>query len=154
MNITFYKNMSDKRKLNKALTRVGNPISCSVKDPCSLLRPVITITKNALPSWNRVNYAYIDDFDRYYFMGTPQMDTAGRLTVELEVDAISSNKAAILGVKCVIARSETLYNKMIVDEKAPVRATRAIRYVPIGALPQTECFILTADGGKIGEDNT
>lgn len=130
----------------------GVPIQCSVKEPCNLLNPVITITKSDLQGWNRVNYAYIDEFDRYYFMGSPQMDTAGRLTVQLTIDPLMSNKAAILGVKCVIMRSETVYNKMIRDDKAPVRASRAIRYVKVGSFPQSECYVLTADGGKIGEE--
>ena len=152
MFITFYKNSSDRLVLNKRLSMAGVPIQCSVKEPCNLLNPVITITKSDLQGWNRVNYAYIDEFDRYYFMGSPQMDTAGRLTVQLTIDPLMSNKAAILGVKCVIMRSETVYNKMIRDDKAPVRASRAIRYVKVGSFPQSECYVLTADGGKIGEE--
>lgn len=151
MFVTFYKNSSDKLVLNKRLSIVGLPVQCQVKDPCTLTRPIITITKSALKGWERVNYAYIDEFDRYYFMGTPTMDTAGRLTVELTVDPLMSNKAAILGVKCVIMRSETVYNKMIRDDKAPVRASRAIQYKEIGTFPSSECYVITCDGGKRGE---
>lgn len=150
MFVTFYRNYSDRLVLNKRLSMVGTPIQCSIKEPCTLIKPVITITKSSLKDWNRVNYAYIDDFDRYYFMGTPQMDTAGRLTIELDIDPIMSNKAAILGVKCVVMRSETVYNKMIKDDKAPVRASRAIKYVEVGSFPNNPCYVLTADGGQMG----
>lgn len=154
MFVTFYQNKSDKRTLNKQIQLVGVPIQCSVKMPCDMLNPTITITKSSLNSWNRVNYAYIDTFDRYYYMGVPTMTTGGILEIKLTVDPLMSNKAAILGVNCVILRSETLYNKMIVDDKAPVRSSRAMRYVEIGTLPSTECYVITTDGGQIGEETS
>lgn len=149
MFVTFYQNRSDKRALNKQLQIVGVPMTCNVKTPCDMLSPVITITKTSLAGWNRINYAYIDVFDRYYYMDAPTLETAGILEISLTVDPLMSNKASILGVNCMVLRSETLYNRMIVDDRAPVRSTRAIRYVPIGVIPTNNCYVITCDGGEV-----
>lgn len=152
MNVTFYRNMSDKKTLNKSISRIGS-VECSVKEPCSLLTPFITMYKADLSGWNRANYAYIAEFDRYYFMGQPTITTSGRLEIQLEVDPLMSNRAGILGISCIIERSETVYNKMIIDQLAPIRANRAIRYISVGGLPATSCYCLTCDGGaeQMGE---
>lgn len=149
MEVTFYTNASDKRTLNKSISKIRT-IQCSIKDPCTLLAPSISLLKDDLPEWNRCNYAYINEFDRYYFMGQPRLDTAGRLNVDLSIDPLMSNRAAILGISCIIERSETVYNKMIKDELAPVRSARAIRYVRVGAMPSESYYYITCDGGVDG----
>lgn len=146
MQVIFYRNMSDKRTLNKSISRVAE-VNCSVKEPCDLLRPYLTMYKADLAGWNRVNYAYIAEFDRYYYMGQPTVTTSGRLEVQLTVDPLMSNRAGILGISCIVERSETVYNKMIKDELAPIRASRAIRYISVGGLPSTSCYCITCDGG-------
>lgn len=152
MIVSFYRNMSDKKTLNKSISKIKD-VECNIKEPCSLLRPFVTMLKSELPGWNRANYAYIAEFDRYYYMGQPTITTAGRLEVQLEVDPLMSNKAGILGITCIIERSESVYNKMIKDELAPIRANRAIRYINVGQLPASSCYCITCDGGaeEIGQ---
>ncbi|MBR2152208.1 MAG: hypothetical protein IJ944_02840, partial [Clostridia bacterium] len=64
MQITLYINSSEKNKIGKTLA-VVDVLSGSVKQPCSITHPEILIEYSNPINFN---YAYIDAYDRYYFV--------------------------------------------------------------------------------------
>ena len=64
MDIKLYYNTSDNKTIRKNLINEFS-LTGTLRDSCSLIEPVINIeSSNVL----RFNYAYIPDFQRYYFV--------------------------------------------------------------------------------------
>lgn len=149
MQVTFYYNTSDRRKLRKSLTEITT-VQCWIKDDCSLRRPTIRIERSALTSFKDVNYMYIDTFGRYYFISDDVATVGDFLFITAEdVDPLMSNVSPILGIQCVILRQEFKFNKYYVDDNFPVRQTRTYIWKKVGELPHIRSNILTVDGGKL-----
>lgn len=147
MEVTFYRNNSDNRTVNKSLTTIKT-IGCWIKDDCSMLNPTIKISRDALPSFANVNYMYIDTFGRYYNISPSSMVMVGDF-VEItgEVDPLYSNANAIRNVSCVVLRQENKYNKYYQDTELPIRAEKTFIYKKVGSLPDVKTNVLTVDGG-------
>ena len=98
MEIKFYNNMSDNRCIRKKLLSEFT-VSGTLRDSCSIMYPVITIeSSNVL----RYNYAYIPEFQRYYFIKNITSFRKNLWTVEFEVDPLMSFKADILALSVVV----------------------------------------------------
>lgn len=91
MKIIFYKNFSEDAMVQK---QIAEPIQIegSIRDEAvSIMRPVITV-KADLRLFN-YNYAYIPDFNRYYFFSEPPIiDRTGIYTINLSEDVLMSLK--------------------------------------------------------------
>lgn len=112
MNVTFYNTNSDTRKLRKNLSS-AIPISYVLKNNDSLLNPIIVI--DSISDFSKINYAWIEDYKRYYFVTDIQPITGGRLQVTLRVDPLMSHADAIASTQAIIDRSSSYGNDYIVD---------------------------------------
>ena len=65
MTLKLYKNYSDKIVVDKSITQIGQDISGTLREDCSIIDPVIAIEGLSDLS---VNYAYITEFGRYYYI--------------------------------------------------------------------------------------
>lgn len=92
--------------------------SCNLKDSCSIEQPVIEL--NVKPS-NWFNYAYISDFDRYYYVGDWNY-FRGIWSAELNVDVLASFKTQIGNSSKYILRSSHTYDKEIKDTLYPLKS--------------------------------
>lgn len=103
MEIKFYNNMSDNRCIRKKLLSEFT-VSGTLRDSCSIMYPVITIeSSNVL----RYNYAYIPEFQRYYFIKNITSFRKNLWTVEFEVDPLMSFKADILALSVVVDKQSS-----------------------------------------------
>lgn len=93
----------------------GTSYSCSMKTVSSLLSPVIDIadTKQtgAIPLFN---YAYIADFDRYYFIDDVSW-SQGIWSLSMHVDVLASFKEDIENSRQYVIRSASRSNPYIPD---------------------------------------
>lgn len=146
-NVDLYYNSSDKHELNKALTVVASGVACDLKAPVDAVRPVITIA--ASDAYGRVNYAYIAEFGRYYYV-TPVVKNNQVITYELKSDALMSFKTGIKASPAVIARNPWQYDKYLPDNKLPVesRTVKGTIKFPNSHFSGTNnSYILTTIGG-------
>ena len=90
MNITLYKNSSDKRCMNKKITAVSTLIG-NLKDACSIINPSIIIETDDID----FNYMYIKEFNRYYFVNDITIIRNKLIQVDGTVDVLMSNKDII-----------------------------------------------------------
>lgn len=99
------------------------PTQCKLKSPCSVLKPVleIKISPANQSSWVSANYAYIPDFNRYYFI-TSTVLNGNIVELSLVVDHLASWKAAITGSTQYVLRSSSSYNGTIKDSRYPIKA--------------------------------
>ena len=103
MEIRLYNNVSDNRTIRKELLNEFS-LSGTLRDSCSLVAPVINIeSSNVL----RFNYAYIPDFQRYYFVKEIINLRKNIWTLELEVDPLMSFKGDILALQVVVDKQSS-----------------------------------------------
>lgn len=103
MEIRLYNNVSDNRTIRKKLLNEFS-LTGTLRDSCSLIEPVINIeSSNVL----RFNYAYIPDFQRYYFVKEITNLRKNIWTLELEVDPLMSFKGDILALQVVVDKQSS-----------------------------------------------
>ena len=128
MTIKLYNNYSDNNVLDKSITQVGSDITGTLREDCSVINPVIAI--EGLTDLT-VNYAYITEFGRYYFINN--IVCKGKLyELQMHVDVLKTYASGIRGNNAVIARQQNEYNLYLQDG---VFKTEAIPHYEIRKFP-------------------
>lgn len=112
MQIDFYKNTVPKNRLYRNLT--GHLIAQGhLIDPCDVLNPVIKMAYNAYHV--NINYCYIADFGRYYFIEDYVIE-GDTITLHMHVDVLYTYRNTILQSQCVALRSSSHGNLYLKDD--------------------------------------
>lgn len=85
-----------------------------LKDGCSLMDPVILIASDTAPTG--INYAYIAEFGRYYFIKNIDAYRTGLWSIDMHCDVLKTYSAAILSSPAVVARSSSNFNMLMNDD--------------------------------------
>ena len=123
MNINLYK-FSKRANSTKRPTGTGTQYACYLKEPTSVVSPVIIIetTGNVFPDYN---YAYIAAFGRYYFISDIVSD--GNLwELSLTTDVLATYKTEIGNTDLYILRSASNSNGKVLDMLYPALADYTI----------------------------
>lgn len=128
-------------------------IDCNLKLPCSILSPTLEISKDRIGDIANFNYAYIPEFHRYYFLTEPVADLGGVAKLSFNVDPLTSNANAILGLRCQVERQQYNYNMDLPDSDIPVMAKRNLTYrnfasTPFTSNPSGRHYTLTVSGSS------
>lgn len=145
MDITLYVNNSEKNKINKTLTQ-PLPLSGTLRDETSIINPVINFEHENLAGYN---YAYIPDFNRYYFISEITSVRTGLWRVSMSVDVLESFKTQIMNVPVILSDSENDHGDMYLNGDVWVSKTKEttnIKSFPSG-LSDDGYFILITAGG-------
>lgn len=112
MTITLYTNKSDKNVMDKSITKIKDRTG-TLRNDCSVIDPVIAL-EDIGSDITAVNYAYIAEFGRYYFINN--IICKGNLfELEMHVDVLMTYKEGIRSNYGVIARNEKTYNLYLQD---------------------------------------
>lgn len=113
MNITLYKYTGEHDNATKInyLTNAFS-ISGTLREESNVIHPIITFKASFNPQ--NYNYAYIEEFERYYFITNITYIRNDLVRLDFEVDVLYTfwNKAVIEGV---VERNENEYNAFIND---------------------------------------
>lgn len=94
---------------------VGTTFTCAVKSAASVLGPVVDIkVENNNRNIAFYNYAYIEDFKRYYFI-IDIVYNEGIWTLSLACDLLATYRSDIISSKQYVIRSANKFNPDIVD---------------------------------------
>ena len=142
--ITLYKNSSADNVINKSISEVAS-YNINIKASCSIMMPTIVLDDSAALS---CNYAYIDTFQRYYFIKTVDVQPGGLCVLQLKEDVLYTYKDSIKKLTAIISRQENLYNLYLPDSEFKVLAYNNKKTVPFSS-PFTKDlqFVLTVNGG-------
>lgn len=124
MKVNFY-NLSKRVNSTKRPTGTGTEYDCVLKEDTSILNPVLTITIGnitSVPSWN---YAYVQDFGRYYHI-TDITSDGWHWHVSMSVDVMASYKTEIGSADLYMLRSTAAYDGNIYDNYYPVTARHTV----------------------------
>lgn len=149
MIITLYKSPGERNLLNRSLTTVKTMSTIEATDELSIETPTILIDRD--DSIIGFDYAYIQEFNRYYFLTGLNIVNGNQFRLELTVDPLMSFRSQILASQCIAKRSTSNINPEIEDNQVVFKAApkRINRKMSIGFSPSSSggCYILTL-GGK------
>lgn len=118
-NITFMNNQEELNKITKRPTSVM-VLSGHLREETDIVNPVINIEYDG--TLTNVNYMWIPEFHRYYFITKIESVRTGLWRVYAHCDVLKTYAEGILGTPCVVARNEKQYNLMLNDSYFKVYA--------------------------------
>lgn len=117
---------------------------CSFKKPTSARNPVVELATNI----HSYDYAYIDEFNRYYYVTDVVSLHNGLTQYVLACDAMASHKTEIGSTPARIAFSSTGYDILLPDQRVGVSLDKQITAVGTPTLFSTSgCYVLTTFNG-------
>lgn len=123
-----------------------------LKEECSLMDPVILIASDTAPTG--VNYAYIADFGRHYFIKNIEAYRTGLWSVEMHCDVLKTYSAAILSSPAVVARSSSNFNMLMNDDHYYTQENPHIftKAFPSGFDTSADSYILALIGQAVASE--
>jgi hypothetical protein len=120
MNVNFY---TFAKKKNSTARPSSNPTTyaCIVKEGCSVMAPAIGLDIGRLTSPSQYNYAYISDFNRYYYIEDWYWEK-GLWWATMSVDILASFKTIILQNTAYVSRASKTYDGLIMDSLYPSKS--------------------------------
>ena len=115
MNITLYQSTAEKNRLNKAdYLTVQATYSGTLREDCSVITPSVEVQSIGLPQGN---YAYILEFNRYYFIREIVATNNGLWRLSLEVDVLYTYNAQIRTQTAQLSRYRYSDTNVLYDNK-------------------------------------
>ena len=149
MEFTLMYTDSPNNMLEKNYTTLGG-YSGTMRAAISALRPVIDVEiEDATTTVMSANYAYIQTFDRFYFIRNKTALNNKLWRFELEVDVLMSFRQEIGQLEVIVERQTNNYDMYLPDPKIPVDCRKAISYRKFGkspfGLPTLSMIVLGGD---------
>lgn len=111
MTINLFTNTSPSNYVDKAITPVVS-LEGTLREPTSIIDPIIVIQRDSPVGFN---YAYIPDFNRYYFVKEVVSVNNSLISVAMHIDVLMTFKTAIRGMDAIIKRQENKWNLYLDD---------------------------------------
>ena len=148
ITLTLYNNSSGQNVVYKSYSQKGNAMTGQLIENLNMENVIIHIPY--FSDYASVNYAYIPEFKRYYYV-TVEVMKGGRLKLTMKSDALSSFWASFNRSQCIAKRSTSNYNSQIKDDVIAFKSQPKIirRKTSSAFTPSSSggCYILTI-GGK------
>ena len=103
MEIKLYITEDSDTVMNKDLTLIAT-FDIQMRDTQNVSAPILILGEIAGVDLKTVNYAYIDEFKRYYFIRTITVGQNNIYTLAMECDVIETYKEDILNSSALISR--------------------------------------------------
>lgn len=149
MNIDLMYNYSENNCINKVIATIDSVTDAVIKGDISVEKPTIILKYDGNIRGN-INYLYIPEFNRYYFISDIVNLTGNRYEVMCEVDVLESFKFFILSLNCIIDKqqNDNMVDKYINDGSwiaTQKEFTRIIEFA--NGFNETGEYILICAGG-------
>ena len=151
MIIKLYYNSSADNVVNKDITEVAE-LSGDLRESVDLLTPELTIeNNNNILTSQTVNYLYIPEFNRYYFIRDIKFESGKLFVVKCDVDVLYTYRDEIKQQKAVIARQENKANLNIQDGNLIVENYPYVQTInfPTGFNPSNYEYVLICSGNNV-----
>lgn len=138
-NINLY-TLNKRDNSTKRPTGSGAVFSCLIKSESSILTPTVEVTKNPI----NYNYAYIDVFNRYYYI-TDIVFNEGIWLLYLRCDVLATYKNTIGSTQLYVLRSSAQSNGDIIDSMYTTKSNTIVSKTDIVKLHNA----IPGQGGSI-----
>lgn len=116
MTVKLFNNKSDKRNLIKNIREIKT-VSATAKGDISVVSPVLMLNYTDMSD---VNYCYISELKRYYYIKNFTYLTGKRIQVNLEIDVLMSYADEIKSLKVNVLRYSGIRPTYISDGRIPL----------------------------------
>ena len=113
--------LSKRDNSTKRPTGNGREYSCIIKSGSGILHPTISLDLGKVNDPSQYNYAYIPNFDRYYFIEEWYFERA-LWTASLKVDVLATYKTEIGNSNLYVMRCASEHNGDIIDTLYPAKS--------------------------------
>ena len=113
--------LSKRDNSTKRPTGTGTQFNCIIKTGSGILHPTITLDLGKTNDPSQYNYAYIPNFDRYYFIEEWYFDRA-LWTATLKVDVLATYKTEIGNSNLYVMRCASAHDGNIIDTLYPAKS--------------------------------
>lgn len=114
MKLKLYNNLSDKIVVDKNITQLGSTLNGTLRENCSVIDPIIKVEGIVGSNLTKCNYAYIEEFGRYYYV-TNIVCVGNLFELHMHVDVLMTYRGSIRSNSAVVSRQEKLYNLYLQD---------------------------------------
>ena len=125
MNVILYNNKSDKRQLVKNITEIKT-LSATAKGDINIISPTLIIHNTDMTN---INYCYITELKRYYFLTNYTYITGQRIELHCNVDVLMSYADEIKRLKVNVLRYEKIHPSYITDSRIPLFSSTKQRVI-------------------------
>lgn len=105
ITMSLYQVKDDLNVMGKTIPAATSTHTIKLKDGCSIDKPVVTFSANA-SALAPLNYAYIDTFQRYYYIVDRKSLVNGVMELTLESDPLQSFMQEIKAAPATITRQQ------------------------------------------------
>lgn len=144
MEVIFYYNASDDRKINKELIE-GVTLEGALRDEANIMSPVIRFKSR---EFMRFNYCYIPEFQRYYSISEISAFRDGIWDVTMNVDVLMSFRSDILKLNTIVDKqSDDVNGDEYIDDASLVTDNLMFSTVynyEVGFNDEPEYILITA----------
>ena len=153
MILQIFNNSSEPNKVQKEIEQLYDLTGTLRDGRATVQRPIIRIAGNYESNLAKMNYAYIPDFERYYYIDEIQLVRNSLYDLFLRVDVLMSFKDSFLPLTAYIESQEDEANLYLRNMRVPLVVQPIIEQIPIDMTftPNNPSVIL-ATVGKIGGD--
>lgn len=148
LHLSVLTTRTDKRYLVKTSNEITTR-EVRLKSGSSIVNPILIMKKLSDLHIREFNYAFIKEYQRYYFVNDITEMNGDLISVSLHVDVLSSFANDIKGLRCLIIRQENLNNPYFVDEEVMTRVKRIREKKNIGVIGEnvTNYYLTVNNGG-------
>ena len=156
MQIKFGYTFNDRRKLTKNVNW-SESFSCKPYSDYNISAPNLLIV-NATGAIANNNYAYIADYQRYYYVDSVTVGRNGMYIVQLSIDVLMTYADGIKNINATISRQENVGINDIVDSLLPLQNRKELAVIEFessefniaNANTSSYNFVLNVAGGGKG----
>lgn len=144
MIIELYTNNSERIAVNKELTSVKT-LTGTLRGECSITAPIIQCS-GGLEEYTSVNYAYISDFKRYYYVSEIKSIRNNIVELTMTCDVLMSFKTEFLTQSAIIKRQADNWNLYIDDGSFKAQQNSRVQVKAFPNAIEGESFVLVLAG--------
>lgn len=127
ITMSLYQVTDDPKVMGKTLGTAVSTHTITLKDGCSIDRPVVSFSAQAA-ALAPLNYAYIDTFQRYYYIADRKSLINGVMELTLESDPLQSFQTEIKQCTATITRNQNLRQGYLQDSGYNALAYQGVQY--------------------------
>ena len=144
MTLTLFNTISEYKAVNKSLTELVS-LTGTMREQSSIIDPVIMISD--IDSYvGSMNYAYIPEFNRYYFITNIENVRENLWRVSFHVDVLYTYREQIKSNNAIIERNENEYDLKLNDGLFKTQQNPRIAQFPFPSGFTTWNFVLAIAG--------
>lgn len=148
MIIEFYSNVAEKNKVGKMPQALVKSLTGTLRESTNVTDPIFKVTTLTHDEISKINYAYVPEFKRYYFVKQITYVKKDLYEVNCHVDVLESFKDDILNLNCRIGRQTGEYNLLLSDNEIHIRQdNRVVIKSFSNNIDFTPTLVMTVAGG-------